>query len=43
MYLMIVNMPTEEELRESVARLQYLAQQEDLGRDGTGGAAPRRD
>lgn len=36
MYLMIVNMPTEEELRESVAKLQYLAQQGDLGRDGTG-------
>lgn len=43
MYLMIVNMPTEEELRESVARLQYLAQQEDLGRDGAGGATSRRD
>ncbi|KAL2827388.1 hypothetical protein BDW59DRAFT_160350 [Aspergillus cavernicola] len=37
MYLMIVNMPTEEELRESVAKLQYLAQQGDLGRDMTGG------
>lgn len=39
MYLMIVNMPTEEELSESVAKLQYLAQQGDLGRDGTGGMA----
>lgn len=39
MYLMIVNMPTEEELRESVAKLQYLAQQGDLGKDGTGGPA----
>lgn len=39
MYLMIVNMPTEEELKESVAKLQYLAQQGDLGRDGTGGMA----
>ncbi|KAJ5781998.1 uncharacterized protein N7518_010481 [Penicillium psychrosexuale] len=39
MYLMIVNMPTEEELKESVAKLQYLAQQGDLGRGGTGGMA----
>ncbi|KAL4807224.1 hypothetical protein BDV18DRAFT_137168 [Aspergillus unguis] len=30
LYLMVVNMPTEEELRESVAKLQYLAQQGDL-------------
>ncbi|KAK4867606.1 hypothetical protein LT330_001116 [Penicillium expansum] len=37
MYLMIVNMPTEEELSESVAKLQYLAQQGDLGRDRAGG------
>jgi hypothetical protein len=35
---MIVNMPTEEELRESVAKLQYLAQQGDLGKDGIGGS-----
>ncbi|KAJ5159788.1 uncharacterized protein N7482_006792 [Penicillium canariense] len=39
MYLMIVNMPTEEELSESVAKLQYLAQQGDLGSDGTGGSS----
>ena len=38
MYLMIVNMPTEEELMESVAKLQYLAQQGDLGKDGIGGS-----
>lgn len=33
MYLIIVNMPTQEELRESVAKLQYLAQQENLMND----------
>jgi hypothetical protein len=40
MYLIIVNMPTEEELSESVAKLQYLAQQGDLGSDGTAGHGP---
>jgi hypothetical protein len=30
LYLMVVNMPTEEELSESVAKLQYLAQQGDF-------------
>ncbi|RLL93202.1 hypothetical protein CFD26_100616 [Aspergillus turcosus] len=43
MYLMIVNMPTQEELSESVARLQYIAQQGDLARDGTGGPSLGRD
>ncbi|KAL4863053.1 hypothetical protein BDV12DRAFT_202480 [Aspergillus spectabilis] len=43
MYLMIVNMPTEEELSESVAKLQYLAQQGDLGSDGTAGHGPLLD
>lgn len=36
MYLMIVNMPTEDELRESVAQLQYLSQQKDVAGDATG-------
>jgi hypothetical protein len=39
MYLMIVNLPTEEELSESVAKLQYLAQQGELGSGGTGSMA----
>jgi len=35
MYLIIVNMPTEDELRESVAQLQYLSQQKDLAEEAT--------
>lgn len=39
MYLMIVNMPTEDELRESVAQLQYLSRQNDLAGEETLGSS----
>ncbi|OQD77221.1 hypothetical protein PENDEC_c003G05555 [Penicillium decumbens] len=35
MYLIIVNMPTEDELRKSVAQLQYFSQQKNLEEEAT--------
>jgi hypothetical protein len=42
LYLMIVNMPTEDELRDSVAQLQYLSQQRGVVGDATGNGADKK-